>query len=143
VAELSRRPYLLRAMHDWICDSGQTPHVVVDATKDGLQVPPGFVSEGRIVLNVSLSATQGLLIGADFLEFTARFGGVSHYVRVPIQAVQGIYARETSEGMVFPEEGAAVDADPSDPADPPPAAPPAGGGPAAATRPRPSLKIVR
>jgi stringent starvation protein B len=130
-------------MHDWICDSGQTPHVVVDATKDGVQVPPGFVSEGRIVLNVSLSATQGLLIGADFLEFTARFGGVSHYVRVPIQAVQGIYARETSEGMVFPEEGTAVDADPSEPEDPPPAAPSAGSGPASPTRPRPSLKIVR
>jgi stringent starvation protein B len=143
VAELSRRPYLLRAMHDWICDSGHTPHVVVDATKAGVQVPPGFVNDGRIVLNVSLSATQGLLIGADFLEFTARFGGVSHYVRVPIQAVQGVYARETSEGMVFPEEGGPVDADPSDPADPPPAAPSTGSGPAAPTRARPSLKVVK
>lgn len=143
MAELSRRPYLLRAMHEWICDSGHTPHVVVDATRPGVQVPPGYVTDGRIVLNVSLSATQGLLIGADFLEFTARFGGVSHYVRVPLHAVRGIYARETSEGMVFPEEGAPAAPDPTDPVDPPPAAPSSATPGSAPARPRPSLKVVK
>jgi stringent starvation protein B len=105
--ELSRRPYLLRAMHEWMVDCGYTPHLIVDATAESVQVPRQFVKEGRIVLNVSASATQSLLVGADAVEFNARFGGVSHYVRVPIDAVLGIYARETGQGMVFAEDAGA------------------------------------
>ena len=140
--ELSRRPYLLRAMHEWMVDCGNTPHAIVDATQEGVQVPKAFVKDGRIVLNVSPTATQQLLIGPDVMEFSARFGGVSHYVRVPLNAVLGIYARETGEGMVFAEEAGEPAGEP-DPDSPAPA--PA---PAPSTRPpdkpkRPSLKVVK
>jgi stringent starvation protein B len=102
--ELSRRPYLLRAMHEWMVDCGYTPHLIVDALAQGAQVPREYVKDGRIVLNVSASATQALLIGAELVEFNARFGGTSRQIRVPITAVLGIYARETGQGMVFNEE---------------------------------------
>ena len=108
MAELSRRPYLLRAMHDWMIDSGYTPHLIVDATLDGVQVPKAYVKEGRIVLNVSSTATQALLIDAEAVQFSARFSGVSQYVHVPIDAVLGIYARETGQGMVFTDDAVAV-----------------------------------
>ena len=102
--ELSRRPYLLRAMHEWMVDCGYTPHLIVDAQPEGVQVPREFVKDGRIVLNVSASATQALMIGPDTVEFNARFGGTSRHVRVPVAAVLGIYARETGQGMVFNED---------------------------------------
>jgi stringent starvation protein B len=129
-------------MYEWIVDSGRTPHAIVDATREGVQVPAQHVSDGRIVLNLSPTATQALLIGADLLEFNARFGGVSHYVRVPLTAVQGIFARETGEGMVFEEELV--------PTDPPPESPSSGSdhrlpatGSAAPKAKRPSLKVVK
>ena len=102
--ELSRRPYLLRAMHEWMVDCGYTPHLIVDAQPEGVQVPREFVKDGRIVLNVSASATQALMIGPDTVEFNARFGGTSRHIRVPVAAVLGIYARETGQGMVFNED---------------------------------------
>ena len=108
MAELSRRPYLLRAMQEWMIDSGYTPHLIVDATQERVQVPRAYVKEGRIVLNISASATQGLLIDATAVQFSARFGGVSHHVYVPVDAVLGVYARETGQGMVFTEEAGAV-----------------------------------
>jgi stringent starvation protein B len=104
LAELSRRPYLLRAMLDWIVDCGYAPHLIVDATSDAVQVPRQFVKEGRIVLNISASATQSFQIGAAAVEFNARFSGVSHRIRVPVEFVLGIYARETGQGMVFTDE---------------------------------------
>jgi stringent starvation protein B len=99
----SRRPYLLRAMHEWISDSGHTPHVIVDATQAGVEVPAAYVKDGKIVLNLSTSATQRLQLKNEAVQFDARFAGVIHHVRVPIQAVLGIYARETGEGMIFSE----------------------------------------
>jgi stringent starvation protein B len=120
LAELSRRPYLLRAMVEWMIDSGHTPHAIVDANVEGVEVPRAFVNEGRIVLNISPSATQGLSITADRMEFNARFSGTVHHVQVPIPAVLGIYARETGEGMVFPEENTPPPStDPTPPAAPP------------------------
>jgi stringent starvation protein B len=110
----SRRPYLLRAMHEWMGDAGFTPHVIVDATKPEVEVPAAYVKDGKIVLNVSLHATQHLRLQNHWLEFDARFGGVVHHVRVPISAVLGIYARETGEGMVFND---------SEPQSPPPGEP--------------------
>jgi hypothetical protein len=71
-----RRPYLLRALHEWITDSGETPHIVVDAAAEGVTVPRQYVKDGKIVLNVSFSATQMLKLGNDFVSFEARFGGV-------------------------------------------------------------------
>ena len=139
MAELSRRPYLLRAMVEWMIDSGHTPHAIVDANVEGVEVPRAFVNDGRIVLNISPSATQGLSISAEYMAFDARFSGVVHHVLVPIGAVLGVYARETGEGMVFPEEGAA-----GGPTDPPgPDAPePAPKGKPDRSR-RPTLKVVK
>ena len=144
--ELSRRPYLLRAMLDWIVDCGWTPHLIVDASSDVVQVPRQFVKEGRIVLNISASATQNFSIGAETVEFNARFSGVSHRIRVPCDAVLGIYARETGQGMVFTEEPQAPAAeDTAVPAstEPAPEPPPAGGSPDGQKKKRPSLKIVK
>jgi stringent starvation protein B len=100
---LSRRPYLLRAMHEWMGDAGFTPHVIVDAGRPGVQVPSAYIKDGKIVLNVSMNATQRLKLDNHGIEFDARFGGVVHHVQVPMAAVLGIYARETGEGMVFNE----------------------------------------
>jgi stringent starvation protein B len=102
---LPRRPYLLRAMHQWMSDSGMTPHVLVDTYLQGVDVPKAYVRDGRIVLNLSLSATRHLDLGNELIVFEARFGGVPRLVRVPVAAVLSIYARETGEGMVFPPEG--------------------------------------
>jgi stringent starvation protein B len=112
-----RRPYLLRALHEWITDSGATPHIVVDATVEGVAVPRQHVKDDKIILNVSFTATQMLKLDNDFVSFEARFNGTSFPVHVPIRAVLGIYARETGQGMIFPEG----DAEP-DPGDKPPAA---------------------
>ncbi len=129
----SRRPYLLRAMHEWISDSQCTPHLVVDAGAPGVEVPRQYVQDGKIVLNVSWSATAQLQLGNEELSFSGRFGGASMQVRVPIGAVLAIYARETGQGMIFAEEG-----DQPPPAGPPPQdpAPKEGGG-------RPKLKVVK
>lgn len=114
-----RRPYLLRALHEWITDSGDTPHIVVDATDETVIVPRQYVKDGKIVLNVSYSAAQGLKLGNEFVTFDARFSGSSFGVSVPIKSVLGIYSRETGQGMIFPEGDA--DPDPEDKS-PPPAA---------------------
>lgn len=113
----SRRPYLLRAMHEWMADAGFTPHVIVDAGRAGVEVPAAYVKDGRIVLNVSMNATQRLQLLNHGIEFDARFAGIVHHVRVPIGAVLGIYARETGEGMVF-NEGEPETPPPSDNAAP-------------------------
>ncbi len=117
-----RRPYLLRALHEWITDSGNTPHIVVDAASESVVIPRQYVKDGKIVLNVSFSATQFLKLGNDFVTFEARFGGTSFSVNVPIKAVLGIYARETGQGMIFPEGDADPDPDDKSPSPPPSAA---------------------
>jgi stringent starvation protein B len=125
-------------MYEWMVDCGNTPHAIVDATQPDVEVPTAFVKDGRIVLNISMTATQGLQIGADFMEFSARFGGVSHFVRVPVNAILGIYARESGEGMVFSEEGGPEGEGPDGPDAPPPAPKPPD-----PPRKRPSLKVVK
>jgi stringent starvation protein B len=116
---VSRRPYLLRAMHEWISDSGHTPHVIVDALRAGVEVPSAYVKDGKIVLNLSMTATQRLQLKNDGIEFDARFAGVAHHVRVPMVAVLGVYARETGEGMIFSESES--DSTPPEGPAPPPA----------------------
>jgi len=131
----SRRPYLLRAMHEWIGDSGYTPYVIVDAGVAGVDVPRQFVQDGKIVLNLSWSATDQLALGNDELTFSGRFGGAAMSVRIPVEAVLAIYARETGQGMIFTED----DAPP--PRGEPPVQParPEARSPAA----RPHLKVVK
>ena len=106
-AMTSHRPYLLRALYEWIVDNGMTPHVLVDATQPGVRVPAHAVKDGRIVLNIAERAVARLEMGNDALGFTARFGGVSQKVDVPVGAVLAVYARETGQGMVLPEEAGA------------------------------------
>lgn len=103
----SHRPYLLRALNEWIADNGMTPHLLVDATRPGVQVPPQAVSDGKVVLNIAERAVARLLIDNETVSFTARFGGVSHPVIVPIPAVLAIYARETGQGMALPDDAGA------------------------------------
>ena len=105
---LPKRPYLLRAMHQWITECGNTPHVIVDAGHEGAEVPRAYVKDGKIVLNLSEGATQRLRLGNEDVEFDARFAGVVHHVRFPVSAVLGVYARETGEGMVFSEQDLAA-----------------------------------
>jgi stringent starvation protein B len=132
----SRRPYLLRAIHEWISDSNCTPHIVVDAGATGVEVPRQYVKDGKIVLNVSWSATAQLQLGNDELSFNGRFGGVSMQVRVPVAAVLAIYARETGQGMIFADEPETQPPDtPPEPAPQEPATKPAAG--------RAKLKVVK
>ena len=96
----STRPYLLRALHDWCTDNGFTPYLAVHVGA-GVRVPMEYVKEGEIVLNVSFDATSGLKLGNDFIEFTARFGGVPRNLLIPVDNVIAIYARENGHGMAF------------------------------------------
>lgn len=100
----SQRPYLLRAIYEWIVDNGMTPHVLVDATLPGVRVPRHAVQEGRIVLNIADRAVGHLRMDNDALTFSARFGGVSQSVVVPMYAVVALYTRETGQGMRMPDE---------------------------------------
>jgi stringent starvation protein B len=123
-------------MHEWMLDNGFTPHLVVDAKREGVRVPEAHVKDGKIVLNVSPSATHGLVLGNDFVSFGARFGGVSFELVVPVAAVLGIYARETGQGMIFGEDDAPASAAPPDGDEPTPPTPPAG-------KPRAKLKVIK
>lgn len=100
----SNRPYLIRAIYDWLVDNDQTPHLLVDATSDGVVVPQRFVRDGNIVLNIGPGAVQNLELRNDAIAFVARFGGAPMEVLVPPIAVLGIYSKETGIGMMFPLE---------------------------------------
>lgn len=101
---LSSRPYLIRAVNEWIVDSGLTPHLLVKADYPGLDVPETSIQDGRVVLNISPTAVRDLLVDAEMVTFVARFGGVSRAVTVPTGAVDAVYARENGRGMMFPSE---------------------------------------
>ena len=123
----AQRPYLLRAMHEWMTDNALTPHIVVDAGTSDFNVPAEHIRENKIVLNVSYAATRGLVIGNDTVAFEARFNGVPRSLNIPVDAVLGIYAKENGQGMVFADEAKPP---PDDDAGP-------GGGK------RPALKLVK
>jgi len=99
--QASTRPYLIRAIHEWCCDNGITPHISV-AVDTSVQVPLEFVHDGEIVLNIGLAATTGLELGNDYISFKARFGGVAREVMIPVDHVLAIFARENGQGMAFP-----------------------------------------
>src|SRR5690606_11960225 len=98
--ELSRKPYLIRALHEWCTDNGYTPYIVVTVDKNTI-VPPAHVHDGQITLNIGTLATNRLVLGNEYIEFQTRFGGVTEQIYVPVAAVSAIYARETGAGMGF------------------------------------------
>lgn len=122
----SNRPYLIRAMHEWLIDNQCTPHLLVDAEAQGVEVPRQHVKDGKIVLNVGPQAVEGLRVSNEEVSFLARFSGVAQLVSIPVTAVLAIYARENGRGMMFSEDESGPEPDDS--------------GPKPA---RPSLKVVK
>jgi len=113
----SNKPYLIRALYEWILDNQGTPHLIVNADYPGVQVPREHVNNGEIVLNVSPHAVQGLVLENEEVHFNARFSGVARVIRVPVAAILAIIARENAQGMAFPveeyQEGESADCDDS------------------------------
>ncbi|OTG98623.1 ClpXP protease specificity-enhancing factor [Acinetobacter sp. ANC 4973] len=95
------RPYLARAIYEWICDNNLTPHLLVDATQPNTMVPEQFIQDGQIVLNLAPHAVHQLNMSNHTITFSARFGGVSRDIYIPLNAVIGIYARENGQGLFF------------------------------------------
>lgn len=126
----SSRPYLIRAINEWILDNALTPYLLVNAEAAGVEVPRQYVDNGKIVLNINPSAIVGLQIFNDRIEFNARFSGNPMQVRVPIAAVLAIYAQENGRGMMFNEDEDEVQPPPDSPDSPPRVT-------------RPSLKVVK
>lgn len=100
----STRPYLIRAFYDWIVDNDCNPYIVINANMEGVNVPEEYIEAGQIVLNIAVSAVNGLVLGDHAIEFQARFGGKIRQVHAPIGAIVAIYAKENGRGMVFAEE---------------------------------------
>ena len=126
------KPYVVRAIYDWIVDNNCTPHVLIDAQSEGVMVPLDYVTEGQIVLNISPTAVVSLNLGNDAIAFSGRFGGVPMDVFLPLDSVLGIYARENGQGMIFEDD------DDIDGSNPPPEPDPIS--PRSARK--PSLKLV-
>ena len=131
----SNRPYLIRALYEWLLDNNQTPHLLVDAKNKNTLVPLEYVEEGRIVFNISPGAIDNFNLGNELISFSARFGGKKFDISIPPDAVLGIYSQENGQGMLFPEDN-----DPDDP----------GNGPKGPTKidinpesKKPSLKVVK
>lgn len=125
------RPYLIRALYEWIIDNGQTPYILVNAEDDAVVVPQQFVEGGKIVLNINPTAVQNLQLGNQLVELDARFSGTPMHVSVPVMSVLAIYARENGKGMVFTDEEDGGD-------EPPPEA-----GPDDDKARRPQLRVVK
>lgn len=141
----SNRPYLIRAFYDWIVDNQCTPYMVVDAFYPGVEVPQDYVNDGQIVLNLVPRAINGLVMSNEVISFSTRFGGVPSDIRLPVQSVMGIYARENGQGMIFqseetdgPEPSGPAPVKPVSPTD----KPPKGGGPSESSK-KPSLRVVK
>ena len=100
----SNRPYLLRALYEWITDNGLTPHVLVDAETEGVDVPEHVIQKGKVVLNIASGATEHLLLDNEMISFKARFSGKPYPINVPMEAVIAIYARENGQGMMFAQD---------------------------------------
>jgi len=129
----SSRPYLVRAIYQWIIDNGMTPHLLVDVSVDAVQVPAEHVQNGKIILNIAPMAISGLVLGDTEITFNARFSGKSQGLYIPIEAVLAVYAKENGQGMMFSEDDGAVSAtDAEDDPEPDPDKPR-----------RPSLHVVK
>ena len=109
----SSRPYLLRALYEWLLDNQLTPYIMVDASIDTVRVPKAFVKDGKIVLNIAPPAVKEFELTNQFLSFNAYFSGVVHHLHVPIMAIGAIYSFENGRGMVFSAQEEEDDPPPS------------------------------
>ena len=140
MADVSTKPYFIRAIYEWCSDCGFTPYLSV-RVDEKTRIPMEYVKNGEIVLNVSLNATRNLTVNNELIQFSARFNGVSREVSIPVDRVQGIFARENGQGAFFTVESpATLAAAPSTPAavaeaDAEPPKPPAAG--------RARLKVIK
>ena len=143
----SNKPYLIRALYEWLVDNDATPYIMVDTTQPGVMIPPGIDRDGQVVLNIAMRAVQGLDLANGHITFSARFSGATHNIYIPMRAVMAIYSKEDGEGMMFAEEANASaevapaegdEAKPDTEAGSTPAAPGKNGKSA-----RPGLKIVK
>ena len=100
----SQKPYLIRAIYEWLVDNELTPYLLVSTDFEGVQVPDEYIHDGKIVLNIAPDAVKAFLADNDWISFSARFSGKSMELFIPILAVQAIYGKENNEGMFFPEE---------------------------------------
>ena len=110
----SSRPYLIRAMYQWIADNGMTPHLLVDVSVDGVQVPAQHIQNGKIILNIAPMAISGLVLGDAEITFSARFSGQPMGLHIPVEAVLAVYAKENGQGMMFSEDDSVFSSSDSD-----------------------------
>ncbi|MCC7410222.1 MAG: ClpXP protease specificity-enhancing factor [Gammaproteobacteria bacterium] len=125
----STRPYLLRAIHEWIKDNHLTPHLLIDASADGVDIPSRYVVDGQLILNISPTAVRDLDLGNDAVSCNVRFAGVATRIDIPLAAIKAIYAKENGKGIVFTD-------------DEPGKTPPDADSPGSSSRGRPQLKLV-
>ena len=123
------RPYLLRALYEWISENRMTPHILVDAAVEGVDVPEQAVQKGKVILNIDHAAVHDLDMANEWLSFNARFSGRRYEVKVPLEAVLAIYAKENGQGMMFAQEEGNI--------------PPTGTGPGDGDSPKPHLTLVK
>ena len=143
MAMTSSRPYMIRALYEWIVDNNCTPYILVDAHASDVEVPQQHVNkEGQIVLNIAPSAVMGLSLENQAIRFNARFGGIPTDIYVPCRAVLGIYARENGQGMVFEPE-LEPEPTPPEPSKKPQVVKPKAAKPATPITARPSLRVVK
>lgn len=121
------KAHLVRAVVDWALELGLTPHVMVDATFAGVQVPAAYVKDGRIVFNVSPGAVRDYMLDDQGLHFSARFSGQSMQITIPLPAILAVYAKENNQGISFPEPAKGPEGTP--PETPPSEEPPRPKGP--------------
>ena len=101
----SSRPYIVKALHEWIVDNHLTPYLLVNAQGNYVRVPMDYVDNGKIVLNISPSAVNAFVLEHNYIEFEAKFRGVPEHIYVPMNSILAIYAKENGRGMAFEEEG--------------------------------------
>lgn len=133
MAEISTKPYLIRALYEWCVDSGFTPQLLV-AVDAQTRVPMGYVRDGQILLNIGAAAVRDLTLDNEWIQFSARFGGVSHAIAVPVDRVAAIFARENGQGLHFEPVQAPESPEPPPPPSEEPPVPPRG---------KPTLKVVK
>ena len=139
----SSRPYLVRAMYQWITDNGMTPHLLVDVSLEDVQVPAEHIQNGKIILNIAPMAIGSLVLGDDAVTFSARFSGKPMEIYIPVDAVLAVYAKENGQGMMFSEDDGAMSAEDGDDTDPDGDGPAGPGGSEPDKPKRPSLRVVK